>query len=854
MRVLMKQKRKVSYLLSFVNFDYYEGISLGRSKRERHTDSYRLMDWRRGVAEKIADFKKEDTEENLKESKDEYLDYVETLNKNKTSDTYQYFGATYNIILENGKGIDVEGYQGKNKNKQKLLEAYNTNPNVDPQSGKAFSRTTPVEKPTQSAQKNFYEFSDGFKVETDFALNEEQKEALKDLEDFVKGKSKTIALSGAAGTGKTTVVSIFDKWLKNKKYIYPKYSAPTHRANAVTKLMNPSADVFTLHSLFGLTPDIEFEESNFDVKELEFAQKNKLKIEKGDVLIIDESSMISDSLFDFLESAQTIHNVRIIYVGDYAQLKPVKQKEKSKVFTGSHKVSNLVKVERTGENAILAESVNIREGKDWSYQTSLNSKREGVEYISTREQMFEIADKLFLEQSISENKMKFRILSATNKAVTEVNQMIRKVLYKENGEKQLVKGELLMGYDNFDYNYKTGQFKLYNGGDYEVKEINPATKTVESIGETFTGFSVLLQNVFDSKELPISIFVADINEDDSKAIKLADEIQKLQKAGQKAMSVGMGQEAAFYFAEANALKSKVAFMKDITKFDSADRKPKVVIRKTFDYGYAHTIHKAQGGTYENVMILADTLAPFDKNSQQELKYVAVSRAKKIAYIRTNHELKQPLVQDNTQEQTKVDKSLSWGVLKDLPVYSDKGVMVMRKQGNEHFGNPFTGSGIEGLIQTQDIPTAVQAYKDWLKDDYVLYEDKNGVAKEIQEGFKKEQRDWILSQIKQGKLDNRTLLYMKDKGEYYSHADALAEIVNERNKNQSYGYSQEDIDSLERDNAVKQVFNENPELEAIGTVQQYSNYLNTIFPDYIDNFAYEAVEELLVANKIIDRKC
>lgn len=35
---------------------------------------------------------------------------------------------------------------------------------------------------------------------------------------------------------------------------------------------------------------------------------------------------------------------------------------------------------------------------------------------------------------------------------------------------------------------------------------------------------------------------------------------------------------------------------------------------------------------------------------------------------------------------------------------------------------------------------------------------------------------------------------------------------------------------------------------------YSQYLDTIFPDYINNFAYEAVEEFLVANKIIDRKC
>ena len=61
-------------------------------------------------------------------------------------------------------------------------------------------------------------------------------------------------------------------------------------------------------------------------------------------------------------------------------------------------------------------------------------------------------------------------------------------------------------------------------------------------------------------------------------------------------------------------------------------------------------------------------------------------------------------------------------------------------------------------------------------------------------------------------------------------------------------------SQERLNQVEDVFNENPELSKIGTVEQYASYLDTIFPDYINNFAYEAVEEFLVANKIIDRKC
>lgn len=115
----------------------------------------------------------------------------------------------------------------------------------------------------------------------------------------------------------------------------------------------------------------------------------------------------------------------------------------------------------------------------------------------------------------------------------------------------------------------------------------------------------------------------------------------------------------------------------------------------------------------------------------------------------------------------VDKSLSWGTIKNMPIYSEKGVNVMRKQGtNEHFGNPFTfqKSGVKGLIIMPDIPSAVQAYKDWLLTN--KYPDVNP-----------EQKAWILSQISGGKLAGQTLLYMKDKGEYYSHADALADIIN-----------------------------------------------------------------------------
>lgn len=669
------------------NFNYYEGKSLGRKSTNTtsyHEDSYRLMDYTRGVQDRIEyyggnnkttitnpvvqDIENEDVtvEPQLSQQPDIFLERVENLTKQEsqlTEDKFKYYGTFYNIKLEEGKAVDVinlkQSQSETNKKfqerKGKILDAYNTNPNVDPQSSKPWrSEVEPAKAKIEesSTTENYsYIFKDGFRIDVPFNLNEEQRKALSELEDFVNSKGTTITLSGAAGTGKTTVMSIFDKWLNKKKYIYPKYTAPTHRANAVTKLMNPSASVYTLHSLFGLTPDIELEEGNYDVTDLQYAQKNKPKIEYGDVLIIDESSMVNDDLFTFLSSAQKENNIRIIYVGDAAQLKPVKAKKKSKVFEeGEHKVLQLLKVERTGDNAILKESVNVRENRGLSYQSEFNSKGEGVEYISTREEMFRISNELFREQAQSDNKLLYRILSATNKAVEEVNDMIRKVLY--DTDEQLVVGELIMGYDNFDYNYKSGQFKLYNGGDYEITSVKKTTKKVFEIDETFSGYQITIQNVFNSKEAPYSLFVVDKEEDDTKAIKLANIIQELNKNAQKAMTVGQTKEGAAMFAQANKLKSEVAFMKNITKLDTNDNKQKVVIKKTFDYGYAHTIHKSQGGSYNNVMILDDTIAPpFDSSTQQELKYVAISRARENAYVRTNKPIKQPVL-----EQVNVDMS------------------------------------------------------------------------------------------------------------------------------------------------------------------------------------------------------
>lgn len=139
-------------------------------------------------------------------------------------------------------------------------------------------------------------------------------------------------------------------------------------------------------------------------------------------------------------------------------------------------------------------------------------------------------------------------------------------------------------------------------------------------------------------------------------------------------------------------------------------------------------------------------------------------------------------------------------------YTDKGIVVTRiSNTQEHFGNPFIGSKRRdkqgNLIEAQvnnitvfnTIEEADQAYREWLM----------GTA---HQNIQPARREWILKQINEGKLDGKTLLYYKPdgvinndgtivKGEYHSHADTLAEIVEELRGAQPTSKSSEKVNPL-----------------------------------------------------------
>lgn len=500
----------------------------------------------------------------------------------------------------------------------------NTTPVVTPESVDQGDTIQPEE-----AEDNIFTFRDGTQIQIPFKLNDQQTKALLVLEDFIKNPKKynnVITLSGYAGTGKSTLIGIFDKYLQTK-FITPNYSAPTHRANAVTYMNNPNAIVRTLHSLFGLSPLVDLTDGNYDLRQLKNVQRNKPQLKDNAVLIIDEASMISKGLFKFIEEYKNNHNVKIIYVGDDAQLSPVNDDSISPVFTGNQTKLQLTKVERTGDNAILAESTRLRNGEDFSYET-----RDNVEFTNSSDRANEVIDTIVNSEEFKSNPLYFRILSATNDMISDANNRVRRILFGDNA-KQIEVGDIMMGYNNVLNPTEQGDRLISNSIDYVVTEVGE--KETNTVGKVkVSGWHVTLEeaNAAENNKQVKRIFVLDNNISDENLQKLSDHYKSINTAISQAFADhnynlidGLQQEKSWF--EANTV-----LMRDYVDTDN-----RLLLRKSLDYGYAHTIHKSQGGTYNNVLIYADTINRFsDPLVRQQLKYVAMSRAKDNVTVLTSH--------------------------------------------------------------------------------------------------------------------------------------------------------------------------------------------------------------------------
>ena len=151
-------------------------------------------------------------------------------------------------------------------------------------------------------------------------FTKDQAKAYEGLLEFINSpydeQNFRVALTGAAGTGKTYLVKAL--LLNSKKsFSVVGLAAPTHKAVRVlgNSIGLKGININTLQSDLGLR--LNFDVEKFDINNPPFDPKGKIKIGNYQIYIVDEASMINRGLCMFLEKTCKSNKTKLIYIGRF---------------------------------------------------------------------------------------------------------------------------------------------------------------------------------------------------------------------------------------------------------------------------------------------------------------------------------------------------------------------------------------------------------------------------------------------------------------------------------------------------------------------------------------------------------
>lgn len=471
-----------------------------------------------------------------------------------------------------------------------------------------------------------FTFSDGTTIQAPFKPNAQQIDALNTMSDFIKSDETSMTLSGYAGTGKTSLMEMIAKKCR-KQYKPVSFCATTNKAAAVLndRVSKAGFKATTLNKTFGISVEVDTNSKTYNARNL----VNNLKdvdIIPGTTIIIDEASMINEENYEILNDIAKKFHLKIIYVGDEAQLAPVNEDKISKVFrNGDGKVIRLTQVERTDDNAILKEATDIRNGKPLSGETSFNSKGEGVAYILPQHQEA-ISDVInHYVKGLKKDSNYFRILAYTNKAVSDYNNQVRNLLGYDSPTPQA--GEPMTGYANWGYDWRTKSYRFINSESYKVRNTGKPTNVKTTLDNgtpiVMEAIPITLEDSMGHVDTFNFMDIKSNPQNRQAAIMLANEKKRLW--GEAKRAYGKQAKAEIY-QKINALDSFL-FIND----NIEDDKHNLLQAKTIDFGYAMTVHKSQGSTFTNVLMDDVDISRASFSSNSIMEDIDIGDAKPIDY-------------------------------------------------------------------------------------------------------------------------------------------------------------------------------------------------------------------------------
>ena len=478
--------------------------------------------------------------------------------------------------------------------------------------------------------KNTFTFDDGTTVETPFRLNSQQEDALRAMDAFLHSKEEFMTLSGYAGTGKTSIMQILADRIMTKGVTgigTLHFTATTNKAAKVlkSKVSSKGFSAYTFYRAFGYRLEQDPDSAEYDVNKKKAIQINP-KIEHGDVVVIDESSMIPDSIVTQLMKSAREKNIKIIFVGDSAQLNPVGQETISSVFRKGtiRNVAKLDKVERQGKNAILNEVTNLRENKPLSGVSQFNAEGKGVAYMpqGDRKSMEEIM-KYYL-QNIRDDEDFFRILAFTNAKVGEYNDLARSLLGYRGLPPQV--GEPMVGYGNWGYlpHMPLGQipYRLFNSESYKVirvgerKTSNPrfSIPTGHGMVDLELEFDVIPITLENSEGYVDTFPYIDIKRNSKNRMNALAAVRYKKQLWSRYNAT----KNKIFLDAINQLENYLFINDDITERSETDPDKTIKLQsKVIDFGYALTVHKSQGSTFTHVLVDDVDISKARKQKKQQ---------------------------------------------------------------------------------------------------------------------------------------------------------------------------------------------------------------------------------------------
>ncbi len=424
-------------------------------------------------------------------------------------------------------------------------------------------------------------------------LTGDQQFALSQLKFFTQSQDKFFRLTGYAGTGKSFLMCHYIKWLLSQGITFVA-ACPTNKAakslRNLAESESLSLDVKTVAQLLGQQPEI-----NEETGKEEFLIKGEADLTGYNIVIVDEFSMVNkDNFKEIVTAARSSLLTKVVFVGDAAQLPPVKEKEPivatSELINRDAVLTEVVRYD--GQIARVAEVIRSNP-KYRRVIYPFTTSRDKTILCVPQSEWLSRAIELFESEQYNLNPDHVRFLAWRNKTVKFLNQFVRSKLWGENAP-SYVPGDRLIA--------RKPLFRPKPGGKgknkWRILINNSEEATVIEAGqlkelafqkEIYQYWQVEVQPEVGGKPQTLSI--------------LHEDFLKLYS------------DAVRYFAD----KKQWNYYFDLSRmFDDVG------------YAYALTTHKAQGSTIDYVFLDVNDMRGC--SDRQKLLYTALTRAKQQALI------------------------------------------------------------------------------------------------------------------------------------------------------------------------------------------------------------------------------